>query len=75
MRLPDIGVDRKLSGRAQKLRRVPERAFEAMMGRMREQPPYALISSLSRATRSCGSLVLLIRYSYSPSPGRCLITS
>jgi hypothetical protein len=36
---------------------------------------YAFVSSLSRATRSCGSLVLLIRYSYSPSPGRCLITS
>jgi hypothetical protein len=25
--------------------------------------PYALISSLSRATRSCGSLALLMRYS------------
>jgi hypothetical protein len=41
----------------------------------RSGPAYAFVSSLSRATRSCGSLVLLIRYSYSASPGRCLITS
>src|SRR5436189_3402457 len=39
-------------------------------------PAYALVSSLSRATRSCGSLALLMRYSGSPLlPGSCLTTS
>jgi hypothetical protein len=36
---------------------------------------YALVSSLSRATRSCGSFTLLMRYSGSLLPGSCLITS
>src|SRR6202043_678502 len=34
-----------------------------------------MISSLSRTTRSCGSLALLMRYSRSPLPGSCLVTS
>src|SRR5436190_23578618 len=37
---------------------------------------YALVSSLSPATRSCGSLALLMRYSGSPLlAGSCLTTS
>jgi hypothetical protein len=36
IKLKDIGVDKKLSSRAQKLGSVTERAFEAAVGRMRE---------------------------------------
>jgi N6-adenosine-specific RNA methylase IME4 len=37
LHLVDVGIDRKLSSRAQKLGGIAERAFEAMVGRMREQ--------------------------------------
>ena len=36
LKLSDIGIDHKLSSRAQKLGGIAERAFEAMIGRMRE---------------------------------------
>ena len=34
--------------------------------RMIIEPAYAFVSALSRATRSCGSFTLLMRYSNSP---------
>jgi N6-adenosine-specific RNA methylase IME4 len=37
LHLADVGIDRKLSSRAQKLGGIAERTFEAMIGRMREQ--------------------------------------
>jgi N6-adenosine-specific RNA methylase IME4 len=37
VKLDDIGIDRKLSSRAQRLGGIAERAFEAMVARMREQ--------------------------------------